>query len=160
MIIIKNENIIKYQGGTININSAALDALNSDLENYVSENGYGTINGVVAAAEWLWRHAQGDGELYVPYVLGGQHPPIFGINSAWYNSDNSKDGVDCTGFLFWSFKNGGYPSITIPNGLIDNMPIGINITCKRENDSLVLNIAHKLEEQMPYKGMIAGDKYV
>ena len=55
---------------------------------------------------------------------------------------------------------GGYPSITIPNGLIDNMPIGINITCKRENDSLVLNIAHKLEEQMPYKGMIAGDKYV
>lgn len=55
---------------------------------------------------------------------------------------------------------GGYPSITIPNDLIDNMPIGINITCKRENDSLVLNIAHKLEEQMPYKGMIAGDKYV
>lgn len=55
---------------------------------------------------------------------------------------------------------GGYPSITIPNGLIENMPIGINITCKRENDSLVLNIAHKLEEQMPYKGMIAGDKYV
>ena len=55
---------------------------------------------------------------------------------------------------------GGYPSITIPNGLIDNMPIGINITCKRENDSLVLNIAHKLEEQMLYKGMIAGDKYV
>ena len=108
----ENGNIIKYQGGTININSAALDALNSDLENYVSENGYGTINGVVAAAEWLWKHAQGDGELYVPYVLGGQHPPITGINSVWYNSDNLTDGVDCTGFLFWSFKNGGYPSIT------------------------------------------------
>ena len=52
---------------------------------------------------------------------------------------------------------GGYPSITIPNGFIDKMPIGINITGRVMEDDVVLNIANKIEEQMEYKGMIAGD---
>ena len=52
---------------------------------------------------------------------------------------------------------GGYPSITIPNGFIDKMPIGINITGRVMEDDVVLNIANKIEGQMEYKGMIAGD---
>lgn len=40
---------------------------------------------------------------------------------------------------------GGYPSITIPCGIVDNMPIGLSITGKVKDDSLVLNIANKLE---------------
>lgn len=52
---------------------------------------------------------------------------------------------------------GGYPSITIPNGFIDKMPIGINITGRVMEDDVVLNIANKIEEQMEYKEMIAGD---
>lgn len=50
---------------------------------------------------------------------------------------------------------GGYPSITIPNGFVNNMPIGINITGKAKNDALVLNIANKIEESMEYKNMIS-----
>lgn len=52
---------------------------------------------------------------------------------------------------------GGYPSITIPSGFVNNMPIGINITGKFGDDSLVLNIACKLEGTMDYKQMIVGD---
>ena len=40
---------------------------------------------------------------------------------------------------------GGYPSITIPCGEVDNMPIGLSITGGVYDDSLVLNIANKLE---------------
>ena len=52
---------------------------------------------------------------------------------------------------------GGFPSITIPNGFVNNMPIGINITGKAKDDCLVLNIANKIEESMEYKNMIASE---
>ena len=51
---------------------------------------------------------------------------------------------------------GGFPSITIPNGFINNMPVGINLTANCYNDELLLNIAHKLESKMEYKNQIAG----
>ena len=49
---------------------------------------------------------------------------------------------------------GGYPSITIPSGFIDGMPIGINITGRLMEDALVLNIANMLEGTMEYKNQI------
>jgi len=49
---------------------------------------------------------------------------------------------------------GGYPSITIPNGMVNNMPIGINITGPQFKDGETLNIAHKIEEALGYKGLI------
>jgi len=54
---------------------------------------------------------------------------------------------------------GGFPSITIPNGIINNMPVGVNITANRYNDALALNIAYALESKLNYKGMIAGDRH-
>ena len=51
---------------------------------------------------------------------------------------------------------GGFPSITIPNGFIDNLPVGVNITGNCYDDSNVLNIAYALESVMPYKNQIAG----
>ena len=54
---------------------------------------------------------------------------------------------------------GGFPSITIPNGFIDSLPVGINITGNCYDDANVLNIAYALESTMNYKGMIAGDKH-
>jgi aspartyl-tRNA(Asn)/glutamyl-tRNA(Gln) amidotransferase subunit A len=51
---------------------------------------------------------------------------------------------------------GGFPSITIPNGFIDNMPVGVNITGNCYDDENVLNIAYALESKMNYKGQIAG----
>ena len=49
---------------------------------------------------------------------------------------------------------GGYPSITIPNGFVMNMPIGINITGPQFEDGLTLNIANKIEEKLGYKNLI------
>ena len=52
---------------------------------------------------------------------------------------------------------GGFPSITIPNGFIDNLPVGVNITGKCFDDVNVLNIAYALESSMNYKGQIAKE---
>ena len=52
---------------------------------------------------------------------------------------------------------GGFPSITIPNGFINNLPVGVNITGKCYDDVNVLNIAYALESAMPYKGQIAKE---
>ena len=51
---------------------------------------------------------------------------------------------------------GGFPSITIPNGFINNLPVGVNITGNCFDDENVLNIAYALESTMPYKNQIAG----
>ena len=52
---------------------------------------------------------------------------------------------------------GGFPSITIPNGFIDDLPVGINITGNCYDDQNVLNIAYALEAKMDYKNQIAKE---
>lgn len=52
---------------------------------------------------------------------------------------------------------GGYPSITIPSGFVDNMPVGINITGRVKEDDIVLNIANKLENSMEYANQVAKE---
>lgn len=52
---------------------------------------------------------------------------------------------------------GGYPSITIPNGFVNSMPIGINITGKVMDDANILNIAYGMEANMQYKNQIAKE---
>ena len=53
---------------------------------------------------------------------------------------------------------GGFPSITIPNGFVSGLPVGINITGNCYDDENILNIAHTLESKMPYKGQIAKER--
>ena len=54
---------------------------------------------------------------------------------------------------------GGFPSISIPSGFVNNMPISINITGRQLEDGLTLNMAYKIEEVLGYKNMTAkGDK--
>ena len=53
---------------------------------------------------------------------------------------------------------GGYPSITIPSGFINGMPIGINITGRVREDDVVLNMANILECTMEYKDQIAKEE--
>ncbi len=50
---------------------------------------------------------------------------------------------------------GGYPSISIPCGFVNNMPIGISITGRAKEDALVLNMANKFEEVLGYKGQVS-----
>ena len=52
---------------------------------------------------------------------------------------------------------GGFPSITIPNGFVDNLPVGVNITGNCYDDENVLNIAYALESKMNYKNQIAKE---
>lgn len=40
---------------------------------------------------------------------------------------------------------GGFPSITLPMGMVNNMPVGINLTCPVKEDSMCLNMASKIE---------------
>lgn len=49
---------------------------------------------------------------------------------------------------------GGFPSITIPNGIVNDMPVGLNITGPQFKDGETLNIAHKIEDVLGYKGLI------
>lgn len=53
---------------------------------------------------------------------------------------------------------GGFPSITIPDGFINNLPVGINITGNCFKDAEVLNLAYALESIMDYKGQIAKER--
>ncbi len=52
---------------------------------------------------------------------------------------------------------GGFPSITIPDGFVSNLPVGINITGNVYDDANVLNIAYALESTMNYKNQIAKE---
>lgn len=52
---------------------------------------------------------------------------------------------------------GGFPSITIPNGFVNNLPVGMNITGNCYDDINVLNIAATLENAMEYKNQIAKE---
>ncbi len=55
---------------------------------------------------------------------------------------------------------GGFPSISLPSGIIKNMPISINITSAPKEDIKLLNMAYKIEEALGYKGLTAGGKHV
>lgn len=52
---------------------------------------------------------------------------------------------------------GGFPSITIPDGFVNDLPVGVNITGKCYDDSNVLNIAYAIEGTMNYKNQIAKE---
>ena len=52
---------------------------------------------------------------------------------------------------------GGFPSITIPNGFVSNLPVGVNITGKVKDDVNVLNIAYALESNMKFKNQLAKE---
>lgn len=46
---------------------------------------------------------------------------------------------------------GGFPSITIPDGFIDGLPVALNITGNCYDDENVLNIAYAIENILGYK---------
>lgn len=52
---------------------------------------------------------------------------------------------------------GGFPSISIPSGFVNNMPISINITANIKEDALVLNMAHVIEQRLGYQDQIAKE---
>ena len=55
---------------------------------------------------------------------------------------------------------GGFPSITIPYGFVNDMPIGLNITGRVMEDDVLLTIANNIEKITGLKGIKAGEKHV
>ena len=52
---------------------------------------------------------------------------------------------------------GGFPSITIPCGFVNNMPIGLSITSGVKKDISCLNVAYAIENELGYKGQVAKE---
>lgn len=52
---------------------------------------------------------------------------------------------------------GGFPSITIPDGFVEGLPVGLNLTGKCYDDENVMNLAYKIESILGYKGQIAKE---
>ena len=50
---------------------------------------------------------------------------------------------------------GGFPSISIPSGFVNSMPVSANITGRAKEDALVLNMANKIEEVLGYTGQVS-----
>lgn len=50
---------------------------------------------------------------------------------------------------------GGFPSITLPSGFVNGMPIAINLTGRQFEDDVVLNMANQIEKVTGYKDQIA-----
>ena len=74
-----------------------------------------------------------------------------------YHSDMLSDKFLILGNHLVIGNFGGYPSITIPSGFVDNMPVGINITGRVCEDDVVLNMANKLEGSMEYANQVAKE---
>jgi len=51
---------------------------------------------------------------------------------------------------------GGFPSITIPNGFVHELPIGINLTAKVKDDENLLSLAKRIESALSFAGQVAG----
>ena len=75
--------------------------------------------------------------------------------------DNSLDMLDESATILEEHLQignfGGFPSITIPDGFVNNLPVGLNITGKRYDDENVLNIAYAIENRWNYKNQIARE---
>ena len=56
--------------------------------------------------------------------------------------------------LFKNNKRSSFEEYQGPNDIIDNMPVGINITGKFKDDINVLNIAYAIENKLSFKGQV------
>lgn len=50
---------------------------------------------------------------------------------------------------------GGFPSLTLPTGFVDGMPVAVNITGRIFEEQEVLNVSAGIEEILEYKNLIA-----
>ena len=54
----------------------------------------------------------------------------------------------------------GLPSLTLPCGFVDDMPVAINLTGRLFEEQTVLNCAYALENVLPFKNQyVRGDHF-
>jgi hypothetical protein len=101
----------------LNSKGSSLDDLNNFVHESVTQNGPGTREGVVTAAVSMINYLYDNFNTKLPYYWGGKVysgaiPSSFGTYSP---SEVSRGGgisyyksFDCSGFVSWSIRNGGY----------------------------------------------------
>lgn len=96
---------------------SSVDQMNSFIRNSVVEKGAGTREGVVTAAVSMINYLYDNFNIKLPYYWGGRYQQI-GISPSFGEyrpSTVSRGGTiynyksfDCSGFVSWAIKNGGY----------------------------------------------------
>lgn len=105
--------------GFLEKNGTSLESFASLIESNVKKNGYGTRNGVVAAAVTLIGELGNKYSVKVPYYWSGGHYDGVVVGPLGYWGSNSCHttangqsydycGLDCSGFVPWAIKNGGF----------------------------------------------------
>lgn len=101
-------------------NGTSLEEFNELIAGNVEDAGFGTRAGVVAAAVTLIGELGDNYGVKVPYYWGGGHYDgvIIGAHHYWgsdpdcttYANNQTYDycGLDCSGFVPWAIKNGGF----------------------------------------------------
>ena len=97
-------------------NGSSIEEMNQFIYNSVEESGKGTRAGVVTAAVSLINYLYDNFNSHIPYFWGGSYQyygvnPDFGTKSNPSCSDTTCYyylGLDCSGFVSWAIKNGGY----------------------------------------------------
>ncbi len=119
--VILNERLDKF----LESKGTSLQEFNSLIESNVKKNGYGTRAGVVTAAVTLIAELGNNYDTKVPYFLsGGHHDGVrqgaLGYWGSGYEDDGRRCyytgygnvytvcGLDCSGFVPWAIKNGGF----------------------------------------------------
>lgn len=97
----------------------SVEAFNSLINENVNKSGYGTRAGVVAAAVTLIAELGNQYDVKIPYYWGGGHYDGIAVGSLAYWGEHSchtrangkiynQCGLDCSGFVPWAIKNGGF----------------------------------------------------
>lgn len=98
-------------------NGTSIEELNAFIDGNVASAGKGTREGVVTAGVSLVNFLYDNFNVRIPYYWGGNYQkygvdPNFGNlvsqSCSKYGSCFSYDGFDCSGFVSWAIKNGGY----------------------------------------------------
>lgn len=95
--------------------NSSVDIWSAKISNEVNYAGYGTREGVVAAAATLINGLNYEYGIAIPYEWGGKHND--GLNGSWGSSKRTVTdkgnifyyaGLDCSGFTTWALYNGGF----------------------------------------------------
>lgn len=98
-------------------NGDSLENLNNYIKDNINAAGYGTRNGVVAAANAIINYLADNYDVKLPYYIKNQkaetflqHGIPFDIGSKISNDANGRTakGFDCSGLIAWCLVNGGY----------------------------------------------------
>ncbi len=111
----------------------SLEEFSSLIAENVDKAGYGTRAGVVAAAVTLIAELGNNYDVKIPYYWGGGHYDgvVIGALGYWgstqchtYANNQSYDycGFDCSGFVPWAIKNGGFDMSQRLAGDFVNLP--------------------------------------